>query len=31
MQEQIGAPIPENVLQAGDYFDLNTGAIKKKI
>ena len=31
MQEQFGAPIPENVLQAGDYFDLNTGAIKKKI
>ena len=31
MQEQFGAPIPENVLQAGDYFDLNTGAIKKRV
>ena len=31
MQEQFGAPIPENVLQAGDYFDLNTGEIKKRM
>jgi len=30
-KEQFGSAIPENVLQAGDYFDLNTGEIKKKI
>ncbi len=30
-EEQFGAAIPENVLQAKDYFDLNTGEIKKRV
>jgi len=30
-EEQFGARIPENVLQAKDYFNLETGEIKKKI